>query len=213
MQTTRTTRTIARTLLAIVAIGTLATELPNPGAFEAPVVESVAPTGADIATTAVNPAVAGDEALAEWALERFEIAGLELPPVIIIFHTDREGCRGGAGYYSHGARTVDMCERGESGDPRRTLLHELGHAWAFTHLSPEAIDIFVAEQGLADWSQADSWWAKGKERAAEIVAWGLQDDDEYESQYLNKTECSRIAASFELLTGIAPLHTNTEYCV
>jgi len=121
--------------------------------------------------------------------------------------------RGYQGYYDHGLGTVDVCNNGDAGDPRRTLLHELGHAWAFTHLTDDQVAAWTTHRGLTAWtSDTLPWWQMSKEHAAEIIAWGLQDDDEYQSIWLHLEECEDLAATFELLTRTPPLHTNTHYC-
>ena len=121
--------------------------------------------------------------------------------------------RGYQGYYDHGLGTVDVCNNGDAGDPRRTLLHELGHAWAYTHLTDDQVAAWTTHRGLTAWtSDTLPWWQMSKEHAAEIIAWGLQDDDEYQSIWLHLEECEDLAATFELLTRTPPLHTNTHYC-
>ncbi|HWL49169.1 MAG TPA: hypothetical protein VNT92_04775, partial [Acidimicrobiia bacterium] len=51
-----------------------------------------------------------DAALARWALDRFDRAGLELPEVSIAFHDDREACGGHVGYYRPGdPAAIDIC--------------------------------------------------------------------------------------------------------
>lgn len=57
-----------------------------------------------------------------------------------------------------------------------------------------------------------AWWQTGAEQAAEIIAWGLQDGNEYKSNWLMRETCEDLSVAFELLTGSAPLHTNTGWC-
>jgi hypothetical protein len=148
-----------------------------------------------------------------WALQRFEVAGLELPPLAVSFHDDKAQCRGFVGYYSESDQSLDICTRAETSSRRRTVLHELGHAWSFANMTEGDVDEFVAHRGLQVWKDGGTpWWQMAQEQAAEIVAWGLQDADEYQSIWLQLEACSDLAASFELLTGVPPLHNNTQYC-
>ncbi len=161
---------------------------------------------------AVANATTAEAAMVEWAIDRFEEAGLELPPVSVAFHDTVDGCRGYIGHYDAGSRRLDVCNRGETHiDPVNTLLHELAHAWSFDHLSDADRVAFIARRNLESWDDSYSWWLMGQEQAAEIVAWGLM-DDLARSVYLYSESCEGLAAAFELLTGVPPLHTNTDNC-
>ncbi len=172
-------------------------------------------TGADTtetATVTVIGATDDEQALVDWAISRYQTAGLELPALIVTFHDTQDGCRGYKGYYNHATGTVDFCNR-DSADPRRTMLHELGHAWSFEHMDGDHQHAFTESRGLDTWHDTDTaWWQMGQEHAAEIIAWGLQDDNEYQSVWLHLEDCTDLAAAFTTLTGTTPLHTNTHYC-
>jgi hypothetical protein len=113
--------------------------------------------------------------LAAWAVGRFEVAGLELPPTEVHFHEDIEGCRGFLGY-TQGGR-VDLCVRLEmEAGPQRLVLHELAHAWEGAILDEACRERFVQFRGLDAWAGDDvEWKQRGIEQLAEIVAWGLGD--------------------------------------
>jgi hypothetical protein len=162
----------------------------------------------------ISQATVAERELVEWAFQRFEIAGLPLPPVTVTFHETNEGCRGYQGYYSRMAGTLDICNRGGGKtDQRHTLLHELAHAWSFSALTDSEMEAFVAHRGLDHWRSPDvAWWQMGQEQAAEIIAWGLQDEDEFKSIWVFTEECDGLARDFEMLTGIVPLHGNTAFC-
>jgi hypothetical protein len=66
--------------------------------------------------------------MARWAVGRFEVAGLALPPVEIRFHDDMDGCGGHLGFYRGGG--VDVCGISTNLIARRNLLHEMAHACA-----------------------------------------------------------------------------------
>jgi hypothetical protein len=59
--------------------------------------------------------------LAEWALERFERAGLSPPKVEVHFHKSSSGCGGHPGYAR--VRRVDVCTVLVNEMARRNLLH------------------------------------------------------------------------------------------
>ncbi|HZD16613.1 MAG TPA: hypothetical protein VE669_00580, partial [Actinomycetota bacterium] len=47
-----------------------------------------------------------------WALERYRVADLDLPPVGISFHEDPSGCRDNSGFYARGQ--LDLCLQGQT---------------------------------------------------------------------------------------------------
>lgn len=168
--------------------------------------------GATEARVAVANATTEEAAMVDWAIDRFEDAGLELPAVTVVFHDTVDGCRGFVGHYDAGSRQLDICNRGEIHiDPVNTLLHELAHAWSFDQLSESDRRTFIAQRSLESWDDSYSWWLMAQEQAAEIAAWGLMDDP-FRSVYLYSERCADLATSFEVLTGVPPLHTNTDSC-
>ena len=123
-----------------------------------------------------------DAALAAWALARFDEEDLVLPPLVISFHDDRQVCGGNLGLYRSGAPAqVDIC--GFNWDrfvvtAKKTLLHELAHAWTQQTLTEEAREEFLALRGLDTWGDDEfPWEEQGSEQAAEIIAWALIDQD------------------------------------
>jgi hypothetical protein len=149
----------------------------------------------------------------EKALERFEAAGLRLPPISVSFHESADACHGYLGHYATAGSQLDMCNWGQSHiSPINTLLHELAHAWSFEFLGEETRAAFIAHRELGNWDDRSvNWWLRGQEQAAEIVAWGLMDEP-FRSAYVNSERCVDLATAFELLTGVAPLHTSTDHC-
>jgi len=109
------------------------------------------------------------QALGEWAIERFEDAGMSLPPVDMHLHRDATRCGGHRGTFSPTLARIDVCT-----DDRLTVLHELAHAWAHEHLDEATRDAYVAAQGLESWHDPQTdWGARGSEHAADVVAWAL----------------------------------------
>jgi hypothetical protein len=150
-----------------------------------------------------------DVALARWAFDRFDQAGLELPPLSLSFHDDRAACEGNFGYYRSGApASVDLC--GFNWDrflitPKKTLLHELAHAWAYQALDSETRNRFLDLRGLDTWQDNSvSWKEHGTEHAAEVIAWGLMDEELFLTS-ISGTESPQLAEAFVLLTGREPL--------
>ena len=121
-----------------------------------------------------------DAALTEWAFARFEQAGLDLPPVAIAFHDGKEPCHGNLGFHRSGTPArIDIC--GFNWDrfvtaAKKTILHELGHAWTDHTLTEEARQRFLSIRGLTSWADGPTpWESRGSEHAAEIIAWALMD--------------------------------------
>jgi hypothetical protein len=148
-----------------------------------------------------------DAALAEWALNRFEMAGLGLPPLTIAFHDDKEPCRGHFGYFrASKTAQIDIC--GFNWDrflvtPKRTILHELGHAYAHK-VDEESRRSFVGFMGLEVWDDDRvPWEEQGSEHAAETIAWALM-DEEIVLTSIGDPDSQTLAVAFELLTSSAP---------
>ena len=148
-------------------------------------------------------------ALARWAFDRFDQSGLELPPLSLAFHDERTGCEGHVGYYRPGPpASIDIC--GFNWDrflvtPKKTILHELAHAWGHQTLDSETRNLFLDSRGLDTWQDASvPWEEQGIEHAAEVIAWGLMDEDLHLAS-IGETDSVQLAEAFELLTGREPL--------
>ena len=143
--------------------------------------------------------------MAEWALGRYEAAGLELPSLIIDFAgRDTSECRGAAGsvYLDRAPIVVKLCW-----DDRFVLLHELAHVWAADNIPAAKHEPFMAMRTDAvSWGGAEVVWEqRGKEHAANVIAWGvLEDPFPISRTYPNDPDSLRSA--FEFLTGTHPLH-------
>lgn len=162
----------------------------------------------------VTGATAAETAMTDWAIDRFELAGLTLPSVTLDFRDDDE-CGGAAGLYLHSTATLTVCNRGDHHNPpRHTLLHELAHAWSLHTMDDGDIAAFLADQGLSHWTGGDpGYWGQGAERVAEYVAWGLQDsDDEDRSIWTYGKDCTDLDAAFRLITEAKPLNASPGWC-
>ena len=91
------------------------------------------------------------------------------------------------------------------GHSQKTLLHELAHAWADLTLDSEMRRRFLDLRGLDIWhDNSVPWEERGFEHAAEIIAWGLLDQDLLLTS-IGETDTRKLAEAFELLTGRKPL--------
>lgn len=187
-----------RLFLALALLLTVGGLDPIDAAAEKAVVQIVAPTSAQ-----------ADHAC--WALSRFAAVGLELPSLTIEFHDNYESCgmREGVLRIAGEAIVVHECER----DParlRRSLLHELAHAWDHlgTQISAEGRSEFLRLRGLVSWDDDDlPWNRRGEEQAAEIIAWGLMHLPAPIPTSVGDhgpQDPAELARAFVLLTGVEP---------
>ena len=145
----------------------------------------------------------------EWGIARFEAARLELPaPLRVEVHADDAPCHGNSGRYAPGdAPVVHLCAAVEPGSriARLITLHELAHAWAETQLDPDTRDSFLELRGLDAWIDADAepfrW---GAEHAAEVVSWGLM-DEQMRIIRIDGADPVQLTVAFDALTHRAPL--------
>ncbi len=155
-----------------------------------------------------------------WARGRFEAAGLDLPPVDVTFPADGAGCHGTDGRWEHRDAEADrimVCithdkPAVEDEWQRRTLVHELAHAWAGSTLDETDRQHFLALRGLAAWNDPSvEWGRRGTEHAAEIISWGIIDQQIHLWKLPNAT-CPAMTAGYRLLTGMMPATGVEESC-
>ena len=158
---------------------------------------------------------ADEEAAARHDVALFAEAGLPLPPLTINRHHDRVACNGHEGlHHEFGNRSViDICTTESGVWEARTILHELGHAWAFHFLTRRHQLAFQALRGWRYWLNYDeaAWEDNGAEQAAEIILWGLS-DHAVSVVRIDQRTCSELHAGYVALTGVEPLHGYTTYC-
>lgn len=183
----------------------------GPRAWVAPVAVAVlvflaAPTGAHTIAGAgvlVLDASPEQERIVTWAIGRYGGAGLELPPIVVGFHTDPRDCGNNSGY-TVGER-IDICTTGTRAYVRATLLHEIAHVWLEHHASEELRMSLLRLRGLKTWDASEApWGLRGVEQAAEIIAWGL--GDETIPPLIPDDDPDGLTLAFELLTGGRPLN-------
>ena len=156
--------------------------------------------GSGVLVVSEDPA---QQELAQWAVARFERAGLDAPTVQIRFHADRAGCGGHLGYARDGR--IDVCTVLVNEMARRNLLHEMSHIWIDQNVSGQEArtvprlprPVRVERIDRPDWDE------RGYEQAAETMAWAL--GDRILSAQIPDNEPAQLAAAFELLTGGLPL--------
>ena len=137
--------------------------------------------------------------LAEWAVARFERAGLDPPTVEIHFHGSSSGCEGHLGYAQIGR--VDVCTVLVNEMARRNLLHEMGHVWIDQNVSRAERVRFLEFRGLRTWNTSTADWGyRGYEQGAEIISWAL--GNRILTAQIPDNGAARLAVGFELLTGI-----------
>lgn len=164
-----------------------------------------APSRAD-ATAAV--ALTSDEReLVRWAVGRFDQIGFELPDVRVSFHEDSAPCGGHAGRYvmSDGLALISICVPDLDTFAfdllrRRTLVHELAHAWDAANLDDAARAELLPVVDSAAWSAPESdWHRRGSERFAETIVWGLY--DQLRRPVDIDVPCAELHADFVRITG------------
>jgi len=153
-----------------------------------------------------------------WAVHRFALADLELPPEIeFIFDPTAERCDGNAGrcHTPNGYPVAVVCESaGETMfriiDRRVTLLHELAHLWHWGQGDglqwPDRSEIVGGEAGSAQVPWAD----RAVERVAMAVAWGLM--DQLRRPVGSVFSCAELNDQFQALTGHDPLGPIESVC-
>lgn len=144
------------------------TEIPAPATTAAAVASATEP--AEAAPYGIHgPAEA--EAIVLEAMELFETAGLELPPLRIHVHPTHEACNGNLGLYSKGGdlHRIDLCDL-----TPWLIVHELAHAWERHNVDDATRDAFMAATGAGTWNDhSQPHPARGVEQAADAIAWGL----------------------------------------
>ncbi len=160
------------------------------------------------------------DALVQWALLRFDEAGIALPDLRSIrFSEFDRSCHGVNGRTEFDAATADvlLCyhEHDLAGDERwaqtetdckHTILHELAHVWMRQHLDATDREAFTESVGLRTWVDGDvmPWDEQAREVAAETMAWGLLDTP-MTMYKIGAPDLETLTAGFELLTGRPPL--------
>lgn len=172
-------------------------------------------------TSVVQPLTFDEQALVDFALDRFETQGLQLPEVEFVFRDSLRPCDLHKGRYHRDLQLVEMCSM-----DKHTMLHELAHAWANYNLSRDQMEAFVIERALDSWNDPDHAWARrGTEHVAETIAWALSDEPRHimwvenlkdgtkETTYRILTvsvEVEDLLADFKAITGMVSVYRHRE---
>jgi hypothetical protein len=154
-------------------------------------------------------------AMVRHAVDLFAAADLELPPVVVRGGDPTSGCSGHDGLHHAraGFSEIDLCLDGVSPAVMHTVLHEFAHAWSVHALQPQRRAAFQDLREFDVWQAFDkvAWEENGSEQAAEIIAWGVQDEPASTIR-ITDDSCSDLRAGYLALTGAEPLHGLTEVC-
>ena len=156
----------------------------------------------DVTIEAQEP---GQQQMAEWAIGRYDDAGLDLPQILIRFAgQDVSGCDGAPGrtYLDHDPIEVRICWNSEF-----VLLHELAHVWEAHNVAAAKQGPFMAlRDGVTSWAGPDlAWSEQGREHAANVIAWGLLEDP-YPISRTYPNDPESLVAAFQFITDTDPLH-------
>ncbi|MDH5371702.1 MAG: hypothetical protein OEX97_02020 [Acidimicrobiia bacterium] len=184
MDTASTLTRATATLLAALAI--------QPGTTPPEPIEVAATKATQVVEIVVD-------AQAGWAIERFDLAGLEFPEVSVLFHETKDACQDNVGLYT--GDTIHVCIRADGTYRDKVLLHELGHAWAARNLDDAQRQTFLELRGLGAWNDSGTdWGERGFEQAAEILAWGLLEIPTTPAQ-ISTNDCESLTEAYEILVG------------
>ncbi len=151
--------------------------------------------------------------LVDWAFERFDRAGLELPDDTTVTYFDStDPCEGNQGTVREArGNAVWICISHDKPEielkrKEHVTLHELAHIWADADLSDADRRAFMDFRGATNWNdRSEDWWDRGTEQAAEVMVWGLLDRDPG-FQRIHDRDCETMLAGFRILTGAEPLN-------
>ncbi len=160
-------------------------------------------SGGDVVV--VKTGTASQRASVEWAIGRFSDAGMVLPRIIVEFPgRDLSGCDGAPGrsYLDQSPIVIKMCW-----NDRFILLHEFAHVWEANNVFASKHRPFMAIRlNVESWASRDvEWELRGREHAANVIAWGLLVDPISVSDTYPNDPASMTAA-FKILTDRVPLH-------
>ncbi len=151
--------------------------------------------------TRITGGTPAQQGMARWAVGRFEAERLDLPSLEIRFHRSTNGCDGRMGGYSNG--TADLCSKYVNWMSRRTLLHEMAHAWVGANVSADLEARFLRLRQLETWNDHDfDWEERGTEHAAEIIGWALDGQGTgTDRPSIPNNDPNQLVEAYELLTG------------
>jgi hypothetical protein len=140
--------------------------------------------------------------MARWAVERFTAGGMDLPSLEVRFHRTLTGCGGRMGSYRDGEAAI--CGTHVNSISRRTLLHEMAHAWVDANVSADLEARFLRLRQLETWNDHSvDWEERGTEHAAEIISWALDGQGTgTDRPSIPRRGPEELATAYALLTGL-----------
>lgn len=194
-----TVRTIGLLSVAVVATAAIGIGTTHATVFEPPVADLPEPVVETVDPPGIYGADDAFAALIERSIDRFENAGLRLPPLRIYAHDATDACGGHTGQFGHDGdeRRIDLCA---GSSHTAIVLHELAHAWEHHNVSEATRQAFLDATGLVWYDANLPWRERGIERLATTIAWGLLDTGLSEDRV---EESADLIGLFELLTGRA----------
>lgn len=174
---------------------------------------AIVPDAPVVELTALPPEM---QELADWAVDLFAEAGLELPPLRFEHHgEDRSHCGGrtGAHHLVEAVSVIEVCTASVAPATQVMLLHETAHAWVEHALGDGPKAAFQELRGWVHWRdyEAVPWHENGTEQAAEILVWGLIDRP-LAMVRIEQNSCGELEAGYRALTGRPPLHGYRNHC-
>lgn len=163
------------------------------------------------------------EHLLEGAIRRFSGAGLSEPVLDSVTYEQGRACaeRSGRVLDADGQRRMfvciyesDLCPNLGSCDvpsssSRVATLHELGHVWMLDNVDTTTQSELLSLSGRTTWLGTDVLWVdRGVEYAADVIAWGLL-EEEVDMVRIRSTWRDELTAAFCLLTGSSPLRSGS----
>lgn len=210
-----------RPTLRTVSLTLILAAVPSPlGVADA--VPDEAPVATPVERAAVPEAIVADglppdlREVVGWALDLFERADLDLPPIEIEHHGGgTEHCDGHTGIHRRGGvrNVIELCTEGPGAATEAVVLHELAHAYVDHDVDRQRRDAFQALRGFDHWRDYDAvpWYENGTEQAAEIITWGLFDRPRAAIR-IRQNSCDDLELGYRTLTGRAPLHGFRDLC-
>jgi hypothetical protein len=158
----------------------------------------------------------GLEGMIAWGFDQFWSSGFGTPKVtrVVFYDKQVDRCEGIIGMIL--ADVVTLCfdayeacrdQPCSTWQPiaKRTVLHELAHAWMAEHVDQTTIKEFLQTTGLPTWASTKHLWAeRGAELGADTIAWALMDEPTNIYRQSRALACPRLADYFEVLTGRRP---------
>ncbi len=163
------------------------------------------------------------QSLTQWALSRFDRAGMAIPSVeAVTFTRFADYCADvrGRSFRQDTATGPSwrivlcmdeefVCRSPECAafylPARRAILHELAHVWTDEYLTEAVRDAFMSSMSLEVWNhESVPWNERAGEHAAEYIAWGLLDSP-FPLFELGQPPIGERVDAFQLLTGHQPL--------